>query len=198
MERIEMVEKVRERANVTFEEAKAALERNNWDLLDTMVELERLGKIDRTVGAGARMTSGGNGAQHYEQVNPTASGGQYGAGSAAGNRSSARETWQKIWSKIEELFKKSLSNSFVVSKEGEVLVRIPVLLMIVLVLAAFWLTAIVLIVGLFFDLRYSFEGKELGKDSINNTMGKATDFAQQIVREVKEDIDSQDGENRQQ
>lgn len=184
MERMDMVEKIREKADVTIEEAKAVLERNNWDMLDTLVELEQSGRLKSD--AGTRTSSEGSGTDEYERVNPTASGSQYeyGAGTAA---SSAKETGKKIWDKLVVLFQKSLSNSFVVSKEEEVMVRVPVLVLIILVLAAFWFTVIVLIVGLFFNLRYSFQGKELGKDSINSTMGKATDFAQEIVREVKEE-----------
>ena len=179
MERIEMVEKICEKANVTMEEARAALERNNWDLLDAMVELEREGKIGKETGAGARASSGGADCQNYEQVNPTASRGE--------SRKSGKGTLQKIWDKLVDLLNKSLSNSFVVSKDENVLVRVPVLVLVLLVLAAFWLTAIVLIVGLFFNLRYSFQGKELGKDSINSTIGKATDFAQELVREMKDE-----------
>ena len=78
------------------------------------------------------------------------------------------------------------------------LVRVPVLVLVLLVLAAFWLTAIVLIVGLFFNLRYSFQGKELGKDSINSTIGKATDFAQELVREMKDEQEEGSGDDSRQ
>ena len=46
MDKLEKVEKLRERANVSYEEAKAALEANDWDLLDAMVALEKSGKTD--------------------------------------------------------------------------------------------------------------------------------------------------------
>ncbi len=46
MDTFEKVEKLREKANVTFEEAKAALEEANGDLLDAMILLERQGKAD--------------------------------------------------------------------------------------------------------------------------------------------------------
>ena len=36
MESFEKVEKLRQRANVSYEEAKAALEASGWDLLDAM------------------------------------------------------------------------------------------------------------------------------------------------------------------
>ena len=45
MEMLEKVERLREKANVTYEEAKAALEQTGGDLLDAMVLLERQGKV---------------------------------------------------------------------------------------------------------------------------------------------------------
>ena len=45
MEQLEKVEKLRERANVSYEEAKEALEASDWDLLDAMVYLEKKGKV---------------------------------------------------------------------------------------------------------------------------------------------------------
>lgn len=44
MEQLEKVEKLRERADVSYEEAKEALEACDWDLLDAMVWLEKEGK----------------------------------------------------------------------------------------------------------------------------------------------------------
>ena len=40
MEQLEKVEKLRQRANVSYEEAKEALEASDWDLLDAMVYLD--------------------------------------------------------------------------------------------------------------------------------------------------------------
>ena len=45
MEQLEKVEKLREKTGVTYEEAKAALEACEWDLLDAIVYLESQGKI---------------------------------------------------------------------------------------------------------------------------------------------------------
>ena len=46
MDTFEKVEKLREKANVTFEEAKAALDEANGDLLDAMILLEKQGKAE--------------------------------------------------------------------------------------------------------------------------------------------------------
>lgn len=40
MDNFEKVEKLREKANVSYEEAKQALENCNWDILDAMIYLE--------------------------------------------------------------------------------------------------------------------------------------------------------------
>lgn len=40
MDRFEMTDKLSQKANVSYEEAKAALEASNWDLLDAMILLE--------------------------------------------------------------------------------------------------------------------------------------------------------------
>jgi hypothetical protein len=45
MDHFEMVEKLREKANVSYEEAKAALEAADWNLLDALVLLENQGKV---------------------------------------------------------------------------------------------------------------------------------------------------------
>ena len=40
MTRLEMVEKIREKTGVTYDEARTALENANWDMLDAIVALE--------------------------------------------------------------------------------------------------------------------------------------------------------------
>ena len=46
MERDEMIKKLMEKAHVTYEEAQEVLERCNWDLLDSIIYLERSGKVE--------------------------------------------------------------------------------------------------------------------------------------------------------
>ena len=45
MDNFEKVEKLRQHANVSYEEAKEALERSDWDILDAMIYLEKTGKV---------------------------------------------------------------------------------------------------------------------------------------------------------
>ena len=45
MEDIKLIEKLRDKANISYEEAKEVLEKNNWDILDAIIYLEKKGKI---------------------------------------------------------------------------------------------------------------------------------------------------------
>ena len=44
MDHLEMVEKLAQKAGVSYEDAKMALEACGWDMLDALVYLEKLGK----------------------------------------------------------------------------------------------------------------------------------------------------------
>ena len=180
MEHMEMVEKLREKANITIEEAKQVLEKNIWDMLDALIELEHQGKITD----GVKVSTGHQTDAFYETVSPTVTGQAFegdanGAGAEKKNRGKVKRT-------LKQIFHMSIDNSFVIKRNEEVLVRVPVIVPIVCAMASFWITATVLFIGLVFGLKYSFEGKELGRDTINETMEKASDFAQNIVDEIKE------------
>ena len=51
MEDIKLIEKLRDKANISYEEAKEVLEKNNWDILDAIIYLEKKGKIKGIVRA---------------------------------------------------------------------------------------------------------------------------------------------------
>ena len=164
MDNFEKVEKLRERANVSYEEAKEALEASNWDLLDAMIYLEKKG---RTASAGtystAYETKGGNGMdQGYTK--------EY-------NYTGSKETFGD---KVRALLKKSDENHFRVNrKDGSKLVEMPIWLMIVLLLA-FWSIALILfIVGLFCGVSYSFVGPDR-MDAANRVMETCENCADSI------------------
>ena len=50
MDHLEMTETLREKAGVSYEEAREALERNNWDLLGAIVDLEKQGRFSARKG----------------------------------------------------------------------------------------------------------------------------------------------------
>ncbi len=175
MDRMEMVEKLREKANITLEEARDVLEKNNWDMLDACVELEKSGKIQDAAKASTEKKD----ADEYEEVNPTFTGESY-------KNPKEGKPVRRLREAIRSVIRVGIDNKFVVKRADEVLIRVPVIVPALCLICKFWISAIVLFVGLVFGLKYSFEGKELGTEKINNTVEKATEAASDFVNNLKE------------
>ncbi len=167
MERYEMAELLSQKAGVSLEEARQALEENNWDMLDAMIALER-----------AHKTAGG--AVHVETG--TEAGGVHKVKSVS-TRTGPRffsNGFAVLWEYLKKLIRITLDNNFVVTRHGKQTLTIPVLVMLLLLFFSVGTVLVVLIVGLFCSCRYHFEGRQLGKDSINDAMGKMSDLAEDI------------------
>lgn len=177
MERIEMVEKLRERANITMEEAKEILDRNNWDMLDAMVELEKAGKINN----GANTTSEQD--NIFETVNPTFSGKEE-------QKKRRMENRGKIKEAIRTAMRIVLDNKLLILKNKEEIVRLPLIIPVIATLCSAGTVLVALIVGMAFGFRYELAGKiENQQDlsqKINETMNKAGEYAQNIVNNITE------------
>ena len=183
MERYEMAELLSRKAGVTLEEARAALEENNWDMLDAMVALERAHK---TAGPAVDMeTESGTGwsspVRPVKNVSDKKHDPIFSNGFAV------------IWGYIKKLFRISLDNDFIVNRGNKQLFAVPVLVLVVLLFASFGLMLLVLIAGLFLGCQYRFAGRQLGKDSINAAMDKMSDLAEGI----KESLQNEDNNGEQ-
>lgn len=176
MERYEMAELLSKKAGVSLEEAKTALEQADWDMLDAMVALERAHK---TAAAGVNVqTDGGYTDPGVKQVKNVS--GDKGPGFFSNG-------FAELWGYVKRLFRVLLDNDFVVTRHGQQLLTIPVLVLLVLLLVSFGLMLVVLIAGLFCGCQYRFEGRQLGRDSINNAMGKMSDLAEDIKESLQDD-----------
>ena len=167
MDNLEKVEKLRERANVTYEEAKEALENNDWDLLDAMVALEKEGKTVKPEQT-AYSTS-------YEEqpVTETVSAG-------------VKKEKEGIKGFFRRFFDICRNNAFVVKRNEEQIINIPVILMIVILFFSWRVSLVVLVVGLFFGFRYSFEGRDELKEA-NELMQSAGNAAEKVKEEFTKD-----------
>lgn len=169
MKKMEYVEKLREQADLTIEEAKDILERNNWDLLNALVELEQNGKLK---------SSEKHETEKAEEAKTTASQAEP---QKATERKNRRRGMKSLCDTLKNLLRISIDNKFVISQGGEELIKVPVLVPALCFAGAFWITVFVLLAGFLFHFKYSFEGKELGNAVINNTVEKACDAANSFV-----------------
>lgn len=177
MENYEKVEKLRERANVTYEEAKEALEKSNWDILDAMIELEKSGK---TRGP-ERESYSTQGEKKYQGVVDD---------SGPEGRHGFADMLKRFGGWCARLVKKGCDNDFIVTKNGREVVNVPVIVLAIAFLIAFWLVLILLVIGLFFDMRYHFRGPNIKSVDLNQAMDSAADTASHIKNEFS-NMDSQ-------
>lgn len=183
MTNLEKVEKIREKTNITYEEAKAALESCDWDILDAILKLEAEGKI-KDAPSGADSSANQTAASEETDI-PQKIVESY--QSHQNEQQKEQGSWEKIRGWIKKIFRKSCDNKFVVRKHGEQMMEIPVLLLVILLLFSVWTILIVLAIGLFFGFSYSFAGPDLGKQEINDAMAKANDVADDIKSEFQKD-----------
>lgn len=169
MTNYEMVELLHQKANVSYEQAKKALEENNWDLLEAMLSLERQGvTIKRSADYSTETQAPENDAAEEEH-----------------SHISWRDGIRKIFAGLRKLIVIGSNNSFVISRKGKEIIAFPVIALAILLFPMFWPIVIALAVGLFFGVRYSFRGPNLGKDKINEVMGRATDAAAVVKNEFQ-------------
>ena len=169
MDNLEKVEKLRERANVSYEEAKAALEQSDWDLLDAMVKLEKSGKT-----AGPRQSDFRTSAETQEDYVAVKD-------KVMEQQNKKVHVGRTLGDVFRSFFRVCRDNSFCVNRAGEQVFRLPLIAMLVILLFTWKILIPVMIIALFFGFRYSFEGKDELKDA-----NKFMDTAGNVVESFKE------------
>ena len=171
MDKIAMVEDIRRRANLNYEQAKALLEKADWDLLDALVILEKEGKIE----AGSYSTKDAAEEPVYTSYAEQA------------DKRSGKDGWQNFWAWCKRMVHKGNTNHFRVIQNGTDKLTVPVTLFVLLLLLAPYVVIPMLIIGLFFRMHYRFVGADLGKDSINQGFEKASQAAEAVKEEFREE-----------
>ncbi len=173
MDHFEMVEKLREKANVTYEEAKAALEACDWDLLDALVFLENEGKLSGE----AKYTT-------EEKKPPVKEQEQKRKRTGGGTR---------FLESVGRFIRKCTVVTFDVERGGKNIISLPVLVFGLLLIFLFWWTMALLVLGLFFGFRYAFHGMKVF-DPVNDAMDKAGAAADNLKQQATGNGDIHNGD----
>jgi hypothetical protein len=187
MTELEKVEKLREKANVGFAEAKEALENSGGDILDALIYLENRGKA--TVPAGGGFFSGADAREVSLQT--------YGTGSERNDGSNnSGEAFSDLMKKLGKFCLKVLhkgnTNFLEAWRGGEHLFSCPVTVLVILLIFFFWVTIPFIIISMFFGLKYRFSGKDLGKDSVNSMMDGASNVVEDVKKSFTESANNAD------
>ncbi|MCR5302908.1 MAG: DUF4342 domain-containing protein [Lachnospiraceae bacterium] len=164
MDTFEKVEKLREKADVSFEEAKAALEEAGGDLLDAMIILEKQGKADPKKESYRTDES----AELLVVDQP--------------EENKEKKHGNAFTDKVKALWHKSCENYFVVERNDEVIVNIPIWVFILILLCTWHVMVVAMIIALFVGCRYSFKGADEMKLA-NDVCEKATEAAEKVKEE---------------
>ena len=181
MENFEKVEKLGEKTGVSYEDAKKVLEEKNYDMLDAIIELERQGKVVEpkegtyTAGASKEMENVKNFEKAQKQYEKDC------------KKASLKEFGRSFADLFRAIFHKSLDIEFVISKNGQQIASLPLLILVLLVLGFFWITVPLLIIGLFFGISYKFTGVDKVIVDVNDVCDKASQTAETIKNEFKKD-----------
>lgn len=172
MDHFEKVEKLREHANVSYEEAKQALENSNWDMLDAMIFLEQSGKVH-----GPEQSSYTTQAEKVKiDIDEKEC------------KSSFSDNLRRFGNWCLKLIEKGNNNSFCVERGNREIFRVPITLLVVLLVFAFWVVVPLLVVGLFFNMRYQFAGPDVR--SVDIDINRAMDGAAEAAESIKNEFSS--------
>lgn len=176
---LEQVERLREKADVSYAQAKEALEYSGGNLLDALIYLEETGAIPRPEGAyySTRGESTASTQESRADVLPELVREEKRARPKIG-----------IFRRIRYAL---LDNELEIWRRDQPVTALPVLILILLLVFAFWVTVPLLILGLFLGFRYRFSGPDLERDSINDVMGSVADGAVGLGRQVMDELRSQ-------
>ena len=179
---LQQVEELRKYADISFNEAKEALEETNGDILEAIINLEKKGRIKAPKDGG--FYSSKDSGQDNE-FNSSEEGVKTEFNDQSGT--SFSEMVNKFVNFTKNLFDKGNRNIFEAVKNGNVVMSMPVTVLVVLVLFTFWITIPIMFIGLFFGYKYTFKGPELGKEKVNRAMDSVSNAAENLKKEFKGD-----------
>ncbi|MEL7609106.1 MAG: ubiquitin [Bacillota bacterium] len=181
MATMEHVEKLREKANVSYAEAKAALDACGDDLLEALLYLERQGKVKPPEHGGYYSSKSekeekqGDTAENVRQSEPKGE--------------SFIELMGRFFRWVRDLFVKGCENLFDVQRGDNRIITMPVIVLVLLLIFCFWIVIPLMIIGLFLGCRYRFRGRDVEKTAVNKVMKSAENAAETLKTDIKEAAD---------
>ncbi|MFZ5643535.1 MAG: ubiquitin [Bacillota bacterium] len=178
MTTLEQVEKLCAMANISYEEAKAALDAANGDLLEAIIYLEKQGKVQAPAGGGYYSSektldaSAGSNKENYREKQDSC------------HKGKTFTFLKRIGEFCLKMIRKGNINSFEVFNKDETKASFPVTVLALLLIFAFWVTVPLIIIGLFFGLRYRFIGPDFSSNNINDAMNSAADAAENLKKSI--------------
>ena len=185
---LEQVEKLRKYGNISYDQAKKALEEAEGDILEAIIILEKEKIIEEPVNAGYHDTR-----FHEQDPDDNFQGENNQSQSKHKDNPSFSQLMGKFLRWFRMIIRKGNTNHFEVVKDAKKVITMPATILGILLLFTFWVTVPIMLVGLFLGYRYKFTGPDLGKENVNRAMDSVADAAENFKKEMKSE--NANGEN---
>ena len=184
---LEQVERLREKANVSYGQAKAALEYSGGNLLDALIYLEEQGVIPRPEET-YYSTKGETPPPPPQElpVLPVEVQGKKQKNQKKGPGQSRERGRLLQW-----LRRILLDNELEIWRKGQPITAVPMLILLIFVIFLYWIAVPMLILGLFLGFRYKVSGPDLENEAFNSMMDSAGSTAEDVGRQVMDELKSQ-------
>ena len=149
---LELIEQVRARANVSYAEAKEALEKCNAEVVEALIYLEQQNKIKEPP-------------------------------SGTGSKKGCCDT-------VKKLLKASNETKFVISKNGNTVINLPLTIVILVTVFVLPLTVVGLLVAVFSNHKLRLERPDGENMKINKTLDDISAAASKVSDQVAEAINN--------
>ena len=130
MEDHKLIDKLKNETNISYEEAKIALEKSNWDILDAFVYLEENGKVQKPSVSIFYTNEYKENYKYSEITNNKDQENNY-------NNTKKDNTSEGIFVKVCKIIDICNNIFFEIKRENKIFLRIPVTVIIVLLIFAF-------------------------------------------------------------
>ena len=171
MDKLEKVERLRERANVSYEEARAALEAADGDLLDAMVLLEKQGKT-----GSPKQESYSTKYEEQTSYIPVEL--------KVREQEASAPTFKNSLGKLVKAVARFVTGtSLHITRKGNDLITLPTWIAALLIFFSWRISVPLALIAMLFGVRYSFEGK-VNTDAANDLLNKAGSFADGLESEL--------------
>ena len=195
MDHLEKVEELVAKAGCSYADAKEALEKTDWNMLDAIIVLEQAGKAEKTSASFSTDSSAEPEAFVTSQAVQTT----YSDNSEAEQEGTERFEQKPRAEKgrfrdaCKHFFvtaKQVLTMNFVTifSRNGNQLVHIPIWVALIPLLIWFWGVVILCLALMVLGCRFHFEGRDFGKTGINETIDRASKAAYDAGQKVKQEF----------
>ena len=177
MENLKLIDKLKNKANISYEEAKDVLEKSDWDILNAMLYLEEKNKIKKPSVSIFYTNESKESYKNIEVINNKEK--------INYNKYKNDNTFEGIFELLCKVID-ACNNIFLeIKRENRVFLKIPITVMILLLIFAFGVVIPLSIVGLFWDIEFSLSSSKVEISKANDILKSISNNAKRLKEQLK-------------